>query len=88
LLLDQSSPEESWMIRKMEPFIPGVTIATTTMGCGNAMPTFDTTGTQDYSTESKSCLIQFFTRLATDGEPCAAAATEPPERPPPCPNGG
>ena len=88
LLLDRSSPEDSWMMRKMEPFIPGTTDRTSDMGCGNAMPTFDTTGTWRYSDASKMCLIEFFRTLAREGAPCpTAAGGEPPLPPPPCSNG-
>ncbi len=71
-LIDTQNPASSWMIQKMDPFIPGTTAETLNMGCGDIMPTFNTTGTNNYSQGDKDCLIAFFTRLAqTPGDwPC------------------
>ena len=72
LLIDTSDPESSWMLQSIEPFIPGVTTQTISIGCGDAMPTFNTTGTQSYHQGHKDCLRMFFLALAeTPGDwPC------------------
>lgn len=64
LLIDTSDPESSWILGTMDPFIPGVTTSTLNTGCGDAMPTFNTTGTNTYSQAHKDCLRMFFLALA------------------------
>jgi hypothetical protein len=49
----------------MEPFVPGMTTSTLGMGCGDAMPTYNTSGTQNYTAAHKQCLIDFFTAIAS-----------------------
>jgi len=73
------------MLRKMEAFVPGATTVTINMGCGDAMPTFNTTGTASYSQEQKDCLVRFFTDIALYGTPCALSSAEQAlPIPPPC----
>jgi hypothetical protein len=88
LLLDQQSPADSWMFRKMADFIPGETTTTFDMGCGDAMPTYNTTGTSNYSSESKACLMEFFNNILRLGVPCPPVIDARPERAPPCGDGG
>ena len=88
LLVDQASPSSSWMFRKMDPFVPGVTTQTTDMGCGDVMPTYNTTGTNGYGPLSKACLTELFMNIARDGTPCAALVQRTPNRPPPCDDDG
>ena len=64
LLIDTADPESSWILGSMAPFIPGVTTGTLDIGCGDAMPTFNTTGTNTYSQAHKDCLREFFLALA------------------------
>jgi len=85
LLIDQQSPEDSWILRKMEDFIPGVTTSTLDIGCGDAMPTFNTAGTGLYSDASKACLTELFMNVARRGTPCAPVVADVPELSPPCP---
>jgi hypothetical protein len=72
LLIDTANPELSWILKTMEPFIPGTTTGTLSLGCGDAMPTFNTTGTATYTQTHKDCLREFFLALAaTPGDwPC------------------
>lgn len=72
LLINTSDLSSSWIFRKLEPFVPGVTTETSSIGCGDAMPTYNTTGTANYRQAHKDCLIEFFTALArTPGNwPC------------------
>ena len=60
------------MFDTLHPFVPGVTTTTENIGCGDSMPTFNTTGTAGYTQAHKDCLITFFTELAkTPGNwPC------------------
>jgi hypothetical protein len=43
--IDTQTPTSSWLIKKMEPFVPGTTTTTMKTTCGDAMPTYNTTGT-------------------------------------------
>jgi hypothetical protein len=72
LLIDTSDPSLSWILRTMEPFVPGTTTGTLNLECGDAMPTFNTTGTANYTQAHKDCLMAFFLALAaTPGDwPC------------------
>ena len=63
-MIDTSDPESSWILQSMDPFIPGVTTTTLDIGCGDAMPTYNTTGTSNYNQEHKDCLRMFFLTLA------------------------
>ena len=40
LLVNRQSPAESWIPKKMEQFVPGVTTANLNIGCGETMPSF------------------------------------------------
>jgi hypothetical protein len=85
LLVDPISPGDGWILSKIRPFAPGQTTATLDMGCGNAMPTFNTTGISSYDEASKACLADFFFGIGLDGTSCAlpgAGAQVP--RPPTC----
>jgi hypothetical protein len=64
LLIDKSSPGTGWIFDKIAPFVPGTTTGTMNIGCGDAMPTFNTTGTATFSQDHKNCLIEFFTEIA------------------------
>jgi hypothetical protein len=48
----------------MAPFIPGLTTTTLDIGCGTAMPNYNTTGTNTYTQAHKDCLRTFFLALA------------------------
>jgi hypothetical protein len=82
MLVDARSPEQSWMLRKMEPFVPGSTMVTE-IGCGTDMP-WDT-GIMGYTEQAKACLIDFFLAIATNGRACDAGGTVLLPPPPPCP---
>jgi hypothetical protein len=88
LLVDQASPSSCWMLRQMDPFVPGVTTGNDDMGCGIVMPNYNTTGTSGYGPLSKACLIELFTNIALDGTPCFVLTQRTPNRPPPCDDGG
>jgi hypothetical protein len=86
LLVDPSSPGDGWIIAKIRPFVPGETTETIDMGCGDAMPTFNTVGTSSYDEASKACLADFFFGIALNGMPCTLpGAGAPVPRPPRCP---
>jgi hypothetical protein len=66
LLLDSANPSASWILRKMEPLVPGAP-SNVNIGCGDAMPSFNTgSDVRDYSDADKTCLTQFFTHIATN----------------------
>jgi hypothetical protein len=75
VLVSTQTPGQGWIFEKINAFIPGTTTATTSIGCGDAMPTYNTSNTNFYSQANKDCLIQFFTALAmTPGTwPCGQA---------------
>ncbi|HEX6275156.1 MAG TPA: hypothetical protein VFZ53_19085, partial [Polyangiaceae bacterium] len=64
VLIDTSMPGQGWVFDKINAFIPGTTTTTTSIGCGDAMPTYNTPGTGSYTQAHKDCLIQFFTEIA------------------------
>jgi hypothetical protein len=74
-LIDTTAPDTGWLFDKIEPFVPGTTTGTMSMGCGDAMPTYNTTGTGNYTQAHKDCLKMFFNRIRqTAGSwPCAIA---------------
>jgi hypothetical protein len=71
-LLGTAAPGTGSIFDKMAPFVPGTTTSTLPIGCGDAMPNFNTTGIEYYTQAHKDCLIAFFTLLAkTPGSwPC------------------
>lgn len=85
LLIDSESPAESWILKKMEPFIPGTMTSNMNIGCGDTMPSLLTsTDVRTFDDEDKHCLNDFFLHIAT--------STPNPERWPctiqPVPDGG
>jgi hypothetical protein len=85
LLLDQNAPEESWILRKMEPYVPPQSGTTNTdIGCGDWMPSLLSAGIASYSQEDKDCLTQFFLDIARFGRPCPELVAQVPDRAPPC----
>ena len=85
-LIDGDDPEQSWMLAKMAPFVPGITTNTLDMGCGDAMPTFNTTGIASYSDQTLGCLKDFFLAIAANGMPCTPPGSGlVPPSPPVCP---
>jgi hypothetical protein len=64
---------QGFLFEKMAQFVPGTTTITMNIGCGDAMPTYNTTGTANYTQENKDCLYTFFNEIAkTPGTwPCA-----------------
>jgi hypothetical protein len=65
LLVDGATPANSWILKKMEPFVPGTT-ASVFMNCGDAMPSLLTVNeVRQYSDADRPCLTEFFTHLAT-----------------------
>ncbi|HEX6277255.1 MAG TPA: hypothetical protein VFZ53_29640 [Polyangiaceae bacterium] len=79
LLVHRETPAESWILKKMEPFVPGTT-ANVFMNCGDAMPSLLTGNeVRQYSDGDKACLTEFFTHVATstphpERYPCAIVA--------------
>jgi hypothetical protein len=65
LLLDSANPDQSWILRKIAPFVPGTTTANVPIGCGDAMPSLLTTGIGNYAERDKTCLTLFFRHIAT-----------------------
>jgi len=66
LLVNRKSPADSWILKKLEPFVPGTTTSNVPTGCGDAMPSFLTSApVRDYSERDKLCLVEFFTSVAT-----------------------
>ena len=65
VLISTAAPGAGAMFDRMDPFVPGLTTSTFSVGCGDAMPTFNTTGTSSYTQENKDCLIRFFRLLAS-----------------------
>jgi hypothetical protein len=76
VLLSAANPGQGRMFDTLEPFIPGFQTTTLKTGCGDAMPTYNTTGTANYTQAHKDCLIKFFTAIAnTPGTwPCVPGA--------------
>ncbi|HEX6272833.1 MAG TPA: hypothetical protein VFZ53_07335, partial [Polyangiaceae bacterium] len=70
MLINSFSASRSWILRKMEPFLPGTTMVTLDIGCGDAMPTFNVTGTESFTATDKACLTEFFTNVASNGFAC------------------
>jgi uncharacterized membrane protein YgcG len=64
VLVSTTAPGTGWIFDKINAFIPGTTTATLDIGCGDAMPTYNTPGTANYSQDHKNCLIEFFTEVA------------------------
>jgi hypothetical protein len=66
LLVDRQNPTQSWLLKKMERFIPGETLANVNIGCGDTMPSFlGPASARVFSDTDKACLIEFFTHVAT-----------------------
>jgi hypothetical protein len=65
VLISTAEPGAGAMFDRMAPFIPGTTTSTFSLGCGDAMPTYNTTGTSSYTQADKDCLVRFFTALAS-----------------------
>jgi hypothetical protein len=63
LLLGRDAPTESWILKKMEPFIPGTTMANVAMRCGDAMP-LNPSLVSSYADSHKQCLTAFFLDIA------------------------
>jgi hypothetical protein len=76
VLISTQNPGQGWIFDKIAPYMPGTTVATLPIGCGDAMPTYNTSGTSAYTADHKACLIKFFTALAmTPGTwPCGQSA--------------
>ena len=76
VLVSTDAPGTGFVFDKILPFVPGTTTNTMDLGCGKAMPTFNTTGTPFYTQAHKDCLIKFFTEIAkTPGTwPCGQGA--------------
>jgi hypothetical protein len=74
-LIDAQNVDESWILRKMEPFMPPMT-STANMMCGDVMPTFNGGNSRAYTSDDKLCLTRFFRKIAkTPGTfPCNAGA--------------
>ena len=67
LLIDRENPSESWILKKMEPFIPGTTTSNVNIGCGDTMPSLLTADTvRAYDDEDKRCLTDFFLYIAAN----------------------
>ncbi|HEX6275194.1 MAG TPA: hypothetical protein VFZ53_19275, partial [Polyangiaceae bacterium] len=64
VLISTAAPGTGWLFDKINAFIPGTTLSTASIGCGDAMPTYNTPGTGSYTQAHKDCLIQFFTEVA------------------------
>jgi hypothetical protein len=83
LLVDQENPAESWILKKMEQFIPGTMTANVNIGCGDTMPSFLGPGNiVAFSDDDKRCLNEFFLHIATqtpnpDRWPCTIAPAMP-----------
>jgi hypothetical protein len=75
VLLSHEMPGTGWMFEKLEQFVPGTTTTTMDIGCGDAMPTYNTTGSASYTQAHKDCLKLFFTEISkTAGTwPCGDA---------------
>jgi hypothetical protein len=69
LLIDKANVGQSWIIKKMEPYMPGMS-ASPDMGCGVAMPPPQLGAPRGFSQEQKDCLIEFFQAVAATGRPC------------------
>jgi hypothetical protein len=80
VLVDPTNPSASWMLQKMEPFVPGAT-SPVDIGCGTDMPY--PPATTGYTDQDKACLFDLFVAIATMGRACGTgdAITSPP----PCP---
>ena len=67
LLVDRQNPTESWILKKMDPFIPGTTTVNLDIGCGDAMPSFYTNASviAAFAEKDKACLTEFFNYIAT-----------------------
>lgn len=68
LLVDRDAPDDSWILKKMEPFIPGTTMSNVDMRCGDSMPSWLTTPSaiRSYDASHKQCLTDFFREIATN----------------------
>jgi hypothetical protein len=64
VLVSTVAPGTGRLFDKLNAFIPGETLTTTSIGCGDAMPTYNTPGTANYTQAHKDCLIAFFTEIA------------------------
>jgi hypothetical protein len=64
VVVSTDAPGTGHIFDKIAPFIPGTTLSTMDIGCGKAMPTYNTTGTNTYTQVHKDCLVMFFTALA------------------------
>lgn len=71
-LLNKADFASSWIVRKMEPFLPGSTSAPD-MGCGVAMPPPQFGAREGYTQAHKDCLMEFFQAVATTGRPCTVS---------------
>jgi hypothetical protein len=65
VLVSTEAPGTGWVFDTLAPFIPGTTTETLNIGCGDAMPTYNTAGTDGYTQAHKDCLIEFFTAIAS-----------------------
>jgi hypothetical protein len=72
LLLNKADFASSWIIRKMEPFVPGSASAPD-LGCGVAMPPPQFGAPVGYTQAHKDCLIEFFQAVANTGRPCTVS---------------
>jgi hypothetical protein len=74
-LIKPNAMNDGWVFKKLAPFVPPTQTTTLNIGCGDAMPTYNTTGTANYTQAHKDCLIKFFNAIAmTPGTwPCVTA---------------
>jgi hypothetical protein len=79
MLIDSTSPESSWMLRKMEAFDFDTPNGVPDMGCGTAMPY--PPGGMGYTLERAACLTSFFLAIAQIGVPCTLPSEPLPELP-------
>jgi hypothetical protein len=64
-----TTPDTGWMFDKINAFVPGTTLGTTDISCGDAMPTYNTTGTNTYTQAHKDCIKAFLNELAQTPAP-------------------
>jgi len=69
MLIDKANVGQSWIIKKMEPYMPGMS-ASPDMGCGVAMPPPQLGAPMGFSQPQKDCLIELFQTIAATGRPC------------------
>ena len=69
LLIDKANVGQSWIIKKMEPYMPGMS-ASPDVGCGVAMPPPQLGAPMGFSQDQKNCLIELFQAIAATGRPC------------------